>query len=210
VGILHCIEPSSEALRVARKNLAGLDGVRFSQSSVEEMNIADGSMDFGYCLGVLHHVPDTRAGIQSAVTKLKPGAPFLIYLYYAFDNQPKWFRAIHGVTAAFRVVLSRTPFQLRYAASQVIAAAVYWPMARAARIVERLGINVHSFPLAYYRDRQFYVMRTDALDRFGTRLEKRFTKAEIREMLETAGLRDITFSQTAPFWTAVGIKAGQS
>jgi hypothetical protein len=82
-------------------------------------------------------------------------------------------------------------------------------MARAARLVERLGISVHSFPLAYYRDRQFYVMRTDALDRFGTRLEKRFTKDEIREMMETAGLRDITFSQTAPFWTAVGIKAGR-
>jgi ubiquinone/menaquinone biosynthesis C-methylase UbiE len=210
VGILHCIEPSSEALRVARKNLAGFTGVRFSQSSVEDMNVADGSMDFGYCLGVLHHVPDTRAGIESAVAKLKPGAPFLIYLYYAFDNQPKWFRAIHGVTAAFRVILSRTPFKLRYAASQVIAAAVYWPMARAARIVERLGVSVHSFPLAYYRNRQFYVMRTDALDRFGTRLEKRFTKDEIREMMETAGLRDITFSQTAPFWTAVGIKAGRS
>lgn len=210
VGILHCIDPSPAALDVARKNLAGFEGVRFSQSSVEEMSITDSSMDFGYCLGVLHHVPDTLAGLQSAVTKLKPGAPFLIYLYYAFDNQPRWFRALHALTEAVRVVLSRSPFGLRYATSQLIAAAVYWPMARTARVVEQMGIDVHSFPLAYYRNREFYVMRTDALDRFGTRLEKRFTRDEVREMMETSGLRDITFSQTAPYWTAVGIKATKS
>jgi len=49
-------------------------------------------------------------------------------------------------------------------------------------------------------------MRTDALDRFGTRLERRFTKAEMKEMMERSGLENITFSQTS-FWTAVGYKA---
>ena len=48
-------------------------------------------------------------------------------------------------------------------------------------------------------------MRTDALDRFGTSLEKRFTKNEIREMMEECGLTNITFSETL-FWTAVGYK----
>jgi hypothetical protein len=48
-------------------------------------------------------------------------------------------------------------------------------------------------------------MRTDARDRFGTRLEKRFTKEEVREMMERAGLTDIKFGDKV-FWTAVGIK----
>jgi len=48
-------------------------------------------------------------------------------------------------------------------------------------------------------------MRNDALDRFGTRLEKRFSKKEIQELMERSGLRDITFSTTS-FWTAVGTK----
>ena len=48
-------------------------------------------------------------------------------------------------------------------------------------------------------------MRTDALDRFGTRLERRFTKDEIRAMMEYAGLENIRFSETS-FWTAVGYK----
>jgi SAM-dependent methyltransferase len=207
VGTLHCIDPSSEALDVARRNLTGLTGVRFHLGSAGEPGLAPRSMDFGYCLGVLHHVPDTSAGIASAVETLKSGAPFLLYLYYAFDNQPSWFRTLHGLSEGIRLVVSRSPFPIRYAASQILAALVYWPAARAARLVERFGVNVHSFPLAYYRHRRFYFMRTDALDRFGTRLEKRFTQREIRQMMIAAGLRDITFSATAPFWTAVGIKA---
>jgi len=49
-------------------------------------------------------------------------------------------------------------------------------------------------------------MRTDALDRFGTRLEQRFTKKEIKFMLERAGLEKIVFSDTEPFWCVVGYK----
>ena len=51
-------------------------------------------------------------------------------------------------------------------------------------------------------------MRTDALDRFGTRLEKRFRRQEIITMLQSAGFKDIRFSDTQPFWCAVGIKGG--
>jgi hypothetical protein len=49
-------------------------------------------------------------------------------------------------------------------------------------------------------------MRTDALDRFGTRLEKRFTKIQIEEMMLRAGLENINFSNDLPFWCAVGYK----
>jgi len=51
-------------------------------------------------------------------------------------------------------------------------------------------------------------MRTDALDRFGTRLEHRFTRAEIQEMMEAAGLKDIVFSEREPFWVACGVRGG--
>ena len=49
-------------------------------------------MDFGYALGVLHHVPNTQEGLNSCIKLLKPGAPFLVYLYYSFDNRPNWYR----------------------------------------------------------------------------------------------------------------------
>ncbi|HEC15230.1 MAG TPA: hypothetical protein ENI99_01440 [Sedimenticola sp.] len=57
-----------------------------------------------------------------------------------------------------------------------------------------------------WRDKSFYVMRTDALDRFGTRLEKRFRRDQIAAMLEAAGFCDIRFSTREPFWCAVARK----
>jgi hypothetical protein len=66
---------------------------------------------------------------------------------------------------------------------------------------------VATFPLAYYADKSFYVMRTDAYDRFCTRLEKRFRRSEVEHMLTCAGFKDVVFSDRQPFWCAVGIKS---
>ena len=207
VGTLHCIDASAEALAVARRNLAEQTNCRLHHASVADLPLPDASADFGYSLGVLHHVPDTAAGIRNCVAKLKRGAPLLLYLYYRFDNRPVWFRSIWKTSEVLRLTISRLPHPLRYAASQFMAALVYWPLARTAALLERAGMKVDLLPLAEYRNRSFYVMRTDALDRFGTRLEQRFTRAEITAMMTDAGLRDIRFSDAAPYWCAVGFKS---
>lgn len=204
VGKLHLIEPSA-ALAVARRNLKKFDNCEFHPASVDNIPLKDDSCDFGYSLGVLHHIPDTEAGLKACVNKLKSGAPFLLYLYYRFDNRPAWFRAIWKASDLIRRGVSRMPHPLRFGVSQILAGAVYYPLARTALILEKSGVNVESFPLSQYRNNSFYIMRTDALDRFGTRLEKRFTKIEMRKMMENAGLENISFNQTV-FWTAVGYK----
>jgi len=203
VGLLHCIDASDAALEVARQNLAGQDNCQFHCASVDAIPLADASADFGYSLGVLHHIPDTQMGIAECVRKLKPGAPFLLYLYYAFDNRPWWFRMIWRASDQFRRFVSRLPFALKAPLCDFLALVVYWPLARVSRTLERLGVNVSHLPLSAYRDRSFYAMRTDALDRFGTRLERRFTREQMREMMEQAGLEGVTFSDTI-FWCAVG------
>ncbi len=207
VGHLLCIDASPEALDVARRNLAGQTAVDFHCASVDAMPMTDGSMDFGYSLGVLHHVPDTASAIRGCVSKLKPGAPFLVYLYYAFDNRPAWFRLLWRVSDALRRGLAGMPFPARLAITRVIALVVYWPLARLAALGARLGRNVDAWPLSAYRGASFYTMRTDALDRFGTRLEQRYTRAQIDAMLRAAGLTDIRFNESAPYWCAVGVRA---
>lgn len=203
---LHCIDPSAAAILVARKSLEGQSNCSFHVASVDAIPLDDASMDFGYALGVLHHVPNTGDGIRSCVRKLKPGAPLLLYLYYAFDNRPFWFRGLWGGSDLLRRIVSKLPFRLRNAVSLCFATIVYWPLARSWKVVERLGVNVESLPLSYYRDRSFYVMKTDARDRFGTPLEQRFTAVQIREMMQQAGLDRIEFSQNAPYWCAVGYR----
>jgi SAM-dependent methyltransferase len=207
VGILHCIDPSEQALAVARRRLAGQIGVRFHAAAVDAIPLADASQDFGYSLGVLHHVPDTVAALRDCTAKLKAGAPFLLYLYYRFDGRPAWFVFLWRASDVLRRIVSRLPILLRKPISTAVAALVYWPLARVARVAERLNIEVPHLPLRSYRFSSFYTMRSDALDRFGTRLEKRFTRAEIEAMMKRAGLVDLVFSNNEPFWVACGRKA---
>ena len=106
VKLLHCIDASAEALGVAQKNAPDAPNCIFHHASVDAMPLADDSMDFGYSLGVLHHVPDTEAGIRACVRKLKKGAPFLVYLYYAFDNRSAWFTRLWKATDVCRRIIS--------------------------------------------------------------------------------------------------------
>jgi len=206
VGHIYLIDPSGDALNVARQNLSNVENVSFHQASVDDLPFERGSLDFAYSLGVLHHVPDTAEAIRSIASVLKLGAPFLIYLYYSFEQRPRWFRAIWRAVDMLRRIVSRMPVQLKNFICEGIALLVYFPLSRIALLLEWFGILPESWPLAYYRNRAYYVMRTDALDRFGTRLEKRFSRQEIKTMLESAGFTDIRFSDAQPFWCAVGIK----
>jgi ubiquinone/menaquinone biosynthesis C-methylase UbiE len=206
VGRLHCIDASAEALAVAQRNLVQETNCTFHHVSVDQMPIEDESMDFGYSLGVLHHVPDTLGAIRTCAAKLKPGAPFLIYLYYAFDNRPFWFRSIWRLTNLVRKVVSHLPNRAKHLLSELIAACVYFPLARLSALLEKRGVAVDSIPLSAYRKRSVYSMRTDAFDRFATRLEKRFTKRQIRAMLEAAGFDQIHFNELESYWCAIAHK----
>jgi SAM-dependent methyltransferase len=206
VGHLHCIDPS-KAIDVARKNLSEHKNITFHKASVDEPSVDLNSQDFGYSLGVLHHVPDTAMAIRSCASLLKPGAPLLLYLYYAFDNRAFWFRALWRLSDVLRRVIYRLPNKIKHVVTDFIAALVYWPLAKSSSIIEKIGLSVHAIPLSYYRNHTFYTMRTDARDRFGTPLEHRFTKDQIKKMMTGAGFIKITFSDSAPYWCVVGIKA---
>ncbi|MGI8812962.1 MAG: class I SAM-dependent methyltransferase [Pyrinomonadaceae bacterium] len=129
----------------------GAANAEFHNTGVEQIPLPDESCDFGYSLGVLHHIPDTEAGLRACVAKLKKGAPFLLYLYYRFDNRPAGFRLLWAVSDVGRRFVSRLPHPVRFAFSQVLAGAVYFPLARGAKLIEKLGVAVDGLPLSQYR-----------------------------------------------------------
>jgi SAM-dependent methyltransferase len=203
---LHLVDASPRAIQVARSNLHGSPNVTYHVASVDALPFADNSLDFAFSLGVLHHVPDTPGAIAAIACKLKPGAPFLIYLYYAMENRPRWYRAAWRAADILRRILCRTPPLARNLACDIIATGVYLPLARTAGALCRAGIGSAHWPLRYYSDKSFYVMRNDALDRFGTPLERRFTRAQIENMLAEAGFADVRFSPCPPFWCAAAVR----
>ncbi|MFZ2080501.1 MAG: class I SAM-dependent methyltransferase, partial [Xanthobacteraceae bacterium] len=118
---LHLLDPSPAALAVTKQNLHSAKNVSYHCHSVANIPVPSRSLDFAFSLGVLHHVPDTQAAIAAIADKLKPNAPFLIYLYYALDNRPIWYRLLWRIADLVRFVVSRLPHPLRLAISQTIA-----------------------------------------------------------------------------------------
>src|SRR5262245_46986439 len=127
VARLHCVDASPKALAVAERNLSEAKNCEFHLASLDAIPLADASMDFGYSLGVLHHLPNPAHGMKACVRKLKPGAPFLVYLYYAMENRGLAFRTIGRCVDSLRHVGFLLPRRLRVLASDALAVSVYLP-----------------------------------------------------------------------------------
>lgn len=209
VGHLNCIDPANEAIEVSKKVLSKNLNITFFNESIDNVSIKENSQDFGYSLGVLHHIPDTQRALNSCVSLLKKDAPFLIYLYYNFDNRSTFFKLIWRFSEFFRSFISKLPNSFKPFFTDGIAILVYWPLARFSKLISWLGINPSFIPLSFYKNSSFYTLRTDSRDRFGTPLEQRFSKKDILRMMNKAGLNQIKFSDEEPYWVAVGFKSDQ-
>lgn len=128
-------------------------------------------------------------------------------MYYNFENRSFFFKLIWRLSDFIRKIISSLSPKTKIFITSIIAYLIYYPLARFVFISEKLGIDVSNFPLSDYRNKPIYFMKTDALDRFGTRLEKRFSKDEIKRMLQEAGFRDVRFSKNMPFWVSISRKS---
>jgi len=201
--LVYALEPSDGANKVLKNKFLKESRIKILQETVGLNSIPAESLDLAMSLGVLHHIPDTGLAIKDVAYKIKNGGTFLCYLYYKLDNKPLYYRGLFWTSNSLRWVISRLPYAMRRLIAQTIAALVYLPLARTAKLLSNLGKNVSNFPLHHYANMPFVMLQNDALDRFGTRLEQRFSKREISEMLDNAGfdLSTLKFSGVEPFWT---------
>ena len=206
-GFIECVDPSNAVYSAARL-LTGCANIRIAKAAVNNIPFPDNSFDFVFSLGVLHHIPDTFNAMQSCVKKVKPGGYFLVYLYYNLDNRGVAFGALFFISNLLRKSVSLMPSGLKGIICDMLAAAIYMPLVLLSRALIGLGMEraARHIPLSYYADKSFRMIRNDALDRFGTPLEQRFSKKEIAKMMKDCGLADIVFSEKEPYWHAVGKK----
>ena len=204
---IEAIDPS-EAVYSAAALLQNEDNVRISRASVDNIPFEDNSFDLVFSLGVLHHIPDTQNAMEKSINKVKPGGYFLVYLYYALDNRGFVFKTLFHASNLLRNVISRLPSVVKKLVCDVLALLIYMPFIIISKIIRMFGFSsvLNHVPLSYYADKSMNIIRNDSLDRFGTPLEQRFTKDEIRQMMVKSGLEEITFSEKAPFWHAIGKK----
>lgn len=207
VGFIEAIDPS-DAVYSAVKLTQNIPNIRITKAGVDSIPFPNNSFDFVFSLGVLHHIPDTQAAMKSCVDKLKPNGHFLVYLYYSLDNRNGFYKLLFQLVNVIRRVISKLPSSLKKFVCDLIAVTIYWPLSKFSLLLKKLGLHQLSkkVPLSYYGDKSFYIMRNDALDRFGTPLEQRFSKTEIERMMLNCGLTNIIFSNSEPYWHAIGKK----
>ena len=200
---LYVVEPSEKAFNVVSSRFTNEKDVTVLNQSVESNQVPPNSLDLAVSLGVLHHIKDTGTAIEQVSEKIKPGGYFLGYLYYSMENKSNLYRFIWKISNTARLLISNLPKPIKVSLSETIALLIYWPLARLSRALSALKIPSAGIPLHHYENLSFHVMRNDALDRLGTSLENRFSRADIIEMLKSADFDEssIRFSDDEPFWT---------
>jgi len=83
--------------------------------------------DYAFSVGVLHHLPDPRAGFESLVAKVKPGGHFSVWVYGAENNEwiTRWINPLReGLTSRISpralLHLSKLPTVMLYLATKLI------------------------------------------------------------------------------------------
>lgn len=196
------------SVEVARRNAGTTERVACVQADLRSLPLRPASVDWAYSLGVLHHLDRPERPLADIVAAVRPGGSTLLYLYYALDRRGRLYRGLFRAVDLVRRLTSRLPRSAVVALSTAIALLVYWPLARLSALLARAGLRrlADALPLSFYRERSLRIMRNDSLDRFGTTIEHRYTRAEMERLMRTAGLDRVRFSDGPPYWHAVGAR----
>jgi SAM-dependent methyltransferase len=187
----------SEAIFVARRNLAPAENVLYFLGDLQALPFRDDFADFLFCLGVLHHLPTDALEEVRALSRRSPF--LLVFLYYALDNRPAHWRVFLFLVTRLRLLLSkvRDP-AARSWITWLLALSVYLPLIGLGHLLRPLGLSrfvpLHDF----YRGKSLLRIRQDVYDRFFTRIEQRFTKRQILSLADT--FREVVVSDRPPYW----------
>ena len=200
------VDASYEALEIAKNNNRDNKNVEIKFSNIYSLPFKNGYFDAVYSLGVLHHMHQPEKGLGEISRVLKKEGIFLGYLYYSFENRSSIYKVTWFVSDFLRLIISTLPRNSKMLFVNFLAAFIYYPLAKISKIFGSLGIDTSSWILNYYSNKNFYSMRNDCYDRFCTKIEKRFSKKDIKSLLEENGLEIISFSESMPCWTFVAKK----
>ena len=205
IGEITLIEPS-KAFKSLVKIFKQQKNVELINKPIENLtnNFPElkSNFDLAYCFGVLHHTNSIQNNFNQLCNLVRPGGYIFCYLYYDFENRSKFYKFFYFLTILPRFIISRLPSKLKNFFSDLIAVFVYLPLVQIAKKFP----NNSNMLLHGYIDRSFFSIRTDSRDRFGTKVEKRISKKEIRRICKKNGLKDIKFSDTYPYWVFSAIK----
>jgi len=187
----------SDAIFAARKNLKDSDNCLFFMGDLKALPFKDDFVDFLLCLGVLHHLPTP---CLEELRELKGYAPqLLIYLYYALDNRPFYFRILLKLVTNIRTQLCKIhKFEVRLLLSRLGVYVLYLPFILLGYLLKPLNLSSHVPLYDFYKGKSIKRIEQDVYDRFFTSIEQRVTVKDILQLKTT--FNDIVISENLPYW----------
>jgi SAM-dependent methyltransferase len=76
----------SQAVEVAYRNTRDLPNVHIIQADIYRLPLKQ-TFDYAFSIGVLHHLPDPRAGFEALIKRLKPGGAISAWVYGQENNE---------------------------------------------------------------------------------------------------------------------------
>lgn len=187
----------SDAIFVARRNLAAARNCLFFMGDLQHLAFKPDFADLIFSLGVLHHLPTP---CLEQVRRLRPYSPkLLIFLYYALDNRPWYFRSILSLVSVVRRRVSgvRSGW-FRKAFSLAGTFGIYLPLILLGWLLEPFGLSSHVPLYDFYRSKGVRRIEQDVYDRFFTSIEQRVSRTEILTL--TDAFQRVQISEELPYW----------
>jgi SAM-dependent methyltransferase len=197
----------SEAVDTARETLAQFDDVRIVQGDIMrppfQFPDEGGGFDLIYSIGVLHHLPDPRAGFLSLARLLRPGGKIAVWVYGHENNE-----VVRNVIEPLRRLTTRIPAPLLRGIAWPLAMVFYctvkgiYPMLSLTPARTRLPLFRYITSLRSFGFQEIY---TIVFDQLVAPTAAYIRGDELREWYESAGLESITItSRHGNSWRAVG------
>jgi SAM-dependent methyltransferase/uncharacterized protein YbaR (Trm112 family) len=182
----------SRSVDVAFRNNKEHDNVNFIQADIYNLPFRENLFDFIFSIGVLHYLPFPEKGFKNLLGLLKNGSGILVYVYHSFSKTSLNYYLVK-LTDFLRRFTTKTPYKVLYILSYPIAIISYIifviPYIVLSRFFKKIANS--NWPLKLYSKHNIKVLINDTFDRFSPPLEHRYSKQEIMEWYERAGLKNV-------------------
>lgn len=198
-GVAHvvAVEPS-QAIEVLRRNTQGAsDRITYVHAPGEELPSGLG-LDFVFCIGVLHHVPDPMPIVRAAFHSLSPGGEFVVWLYGQEGNEA-YLRAV----TPLRALGTRVPHRVLVGVSHCLTL----PLTIYARLCTVLPLPMHRYMTEHIVRLPWKARALTVYDQLNPAYAKYYRKDEAVQLLASGGFSDVRVHHRHGYsWTVAGTR----
>lgn len=179
----------SPAVDAVYKKARTTSGVHVVQGDIFNPPLAQGSFDFIYSLGVLHHTPNPPEAFQRLVPLLRPGATIAVMAYAS--GRP----LILSALGLIRAVTTRLPlpvtkfFSMLAAMVDTVGPIALYRLLRCLGLSQRVLDHLAPEHIRLYAQETFKTGYTDWLDRLSYPYVHYYSRNDLIEWFARAGLQ---------------------